>query len=494
MRRGALAALLHAGYQGSNGDFRFDDDNGTPFNAADDSVSARRNNRLDAANALALLSWSRGGFKAAARQHLLHRASGTPGLGAAPALNPRATSERALTQVELEDRGAGLAPRLALRAALGRDHSRFSDTEGELGLGRHDSEQRFASEQLSIEAEGPNLPRWVLLEAAGSARAERADMTDRADGLPEPPRSRRASRGAMAGVRLRPLGELLMLRAARRWDRIEDHLRVVQFGGAIRASDVSRVQNSPQLGATLRPVRGFELRANWADASRPPDFTELFGNQGSVLGNPTLREERSENWDAGGRVEARREGSALMASAEYAHFVSHARDLILYVRNSQSSVKAQNVSSARIEGDELSLRLATPWRVDASAGVTWEDARDTGTFAAWRGKRLPQRPARQLEARLDAALGAFRAAADLQLLEGNALDRYNRYLEASRTLVGASLSWARARSPLRLTLEGTNLGDRRVSDIGGFPLPGRSLWIACEYRLGPAEAASTERN
>ena len=122
------------------------------------------------------------------------------------------------------------------------------------------------------------------------------------------------------------------------------------------------------------------------------------------------------------------------------------------------------------------------------------DARDTGPVAAWRGKRLPQRPARQLDARLDWSTPRLRVGADLLYLGDDALDRYNRYREASRTLAGAAVSFAPRAGALRFTLEGKNLGDRRVADVGGFPLPGRSLWASIEYRLGPAESASMERN
>ncbi len=484
-RRGAFEGVLHAGYLGSNGDYAYDDDNGTPLNAADDSVSTRANNRLDAVNALASVAWNPAGpLRAVLRQHLFRRAGGVAGLGAVPARHARLESRRTLTQFEVHDRGGAWRPRLALRGSLGRERGDFDDAIGELGLGRHDATQRFASEQGALEAEWPTLPRGVLLEGALSARNERADVGDRADGAPDAPRSRRSTRSGVAGVRLRPLGDHVLLRAARRWDRVEDRLNVAGFGGAIATTHAARTLDSPQLGAAVRPFESFELRANWARASRPPDFAELFGNQGSVLGNANLKEERSENWDAGARLATRSAPGARRfgASAEFAHFVSHARDLILYVRNSQSSVKAQNVSAARIEGDELTLTLDTPWTLAASAHATREDARDTGPVPSWSGKRLPQRPGLEAGARIEWRPAPFRLAADVHYLGDDYLDRFNRYRETSRTLVGASLRWSPPSSPFELTLEGKNLGDVRAADVGGFPLPGRSLWIAAGYR------------
>ncbi|MEK7331474.1 MAG: TonB-dependent receptor plug domain-containing protein, partial [Candidatus Eisenbacteria bacterium] len=74
---GPLSGLLHAGYQGSRGDFRYPDDNGTPFNPDDDSLSTRVNNRFDAATLLARLAWRPGpDWRVAARGDLFRKAQG----------------------------------------------------------------------------------------------------------------------------------------------------------------------------------------------------------------------------------------------------------------------------------------------------------------------------------------------------------------------------------------------------------------------------------
>jgi len=38
-------------------------------------------------------------------------------------------------------------------------------------------------------------------------------------------------------------------------------------------------------------------------------------------------------------------------------------------------------------------------------------------------------------------------------------------------------------------VEGKNLGDRRLADVAGYPLPGRSVFVSMEVRLGPAGSA-----
>mgnify|MGYP001616525539 FL=1 len=89
--------------------------------------------------------------------------------------------------------------------------------------------------------------------------------------------------------------------------------------------------------------------------------------------------------------------------------------------------------------------------------------------------------------RLDWRHGAFRAVADLQYIGDDYLDRANLQRVPDRLLAGASLSFTPNDGRLRLTVEGKNLGDDRVSDVGGFPLPGRALFASCDIRLGAAE-------
>jgi outer membrane cobalamin receptor len=482
LTRGPVRGVVHAGYQGSTGDFRYFDDNGTPLDATDDSISTRLNNRIDAASALATLSVSPArGVSVTAREDFFRKGQGVPGLGAVPATHASLRFLRSLSQLEIASTPRGPLPGARLAGSLTRERTRSRDTAGELGLGYHDTDDDFTGEELALALEWPRIARVLALEATGALRDEHAGLHDAADGHPDPPASERGTRGASLALQLRPLGEWVVLHAARRWDRLDDRLRWLAVAGVLKRSDVTRETSTPQLGARVAAPFGLELDANWTKSERVPDFMELFGNQGSVLGNPALTPERGESWDAGARWGIG--GGGFSGAAEWSHFESDLRDLILYVRNSQSSVRALNVSRGLIRGDELGLRTGTPWGLSASAAITWQRARDRGRAPSYFDKRLPQRPERQASARLDLRRPRFAVGADLQYLGDNYLDRYNQKRVPSRTLVGASLSLAPRGDGLRLTLEGKNLGDRRVADVGGYPLPGRSVFLSCETRL-----------
>jgi outer membrane cobalamin receptor len=497
--RGPLGLLLHAGYQGSAGDYQYLDGNATDFNLDDDSTRARLNNRFDSWSALGSLTWQpRRELRVRWREELFRKAQGLPGLGADPALSTRLSFLRALSLLEVAREGAGLIPRATLRLSADGERSRFRDTRlldrGELGAGRHDTDERTGAERLALSFAWARPAPWLALECAGSLGRERADARDAVDGLPDPPQSHRLARGAMMGLQLLTPDGRLVLHAARRWDRIEDHLHSLVVGGALSSSDVARVLDSPQLGARLGLGRGLELRANWARANRAPGFVELFGDQGSVTGNAALRPESAENRDAGAAWSGRL--GACEGAFEWARFRSDARDLVVFVKNSASSVKARNFSRARIRGEEWSARLELPRGLLFTAAWSWQSALNEGPVPEfWVGKRLPGRPSRQSRARLEwRAQGrpGLRAGAELEVIGDNVLDPYNQQCVAERRLAGASLSIAPFPAALRLTLEGKNLLDDRAVDVGGFPLPGRSVFLGCAWRLAAGATPRTE--
>jgi outer membrane receptor protein involved in Fe transport len=63
------------------------------------------------------------------------------------------------------------------------------------------------------------------------------------------------------------------------------------------------------------------------------------------------------------------------------------------------------------------------------------------------------------------------------------LDPSNRTSVPARALVGAGATWY-VTPRLELVLEGRNLGDVRTADVLGYPLPGRSVYVACEASWG----------
>lgn len=480
--RGAWSAFAHFGYQGSRGDFDYFDDNGTPQNLVDDSVSVRRNARFDALASLARIAWApRPGIRLATLADVFHKAQGMPGLGATPALHPRLSFQRERYALDAVVAPTERWPGLSVRSDVQRERSRFRDTEGELGLGRQDTDERFRHSGLHTELRTPEAWPWLIARIGGAYRDEYATPSPITQGLPVPPPSTRRTRSAFVTVQLLPLGDRITLHVGRRWDRQDDHLRSSIVGGGITRRDVVRELDSPQIGTRVQLPFGLEVRGNASRSQRAPDFLELFGNQGSVLGNATLQPERGESWDAGGAWS--RQGRDWEASIEWGHHQAVLEQLILFQRNSQSSVRALNAGEATLRGEEASGRFR--WHgIAISAERSWLSALETSA-GIYRGRRLPQRSEQQGSLRLDVSHGRWRASTDLQHLSDDFEDRINFRRVPARTLLGAAVS-ARV-GPGRATLEGKNLANRRVEDVGGFPLPGRSVFVSIE--MDPARGS-----
>ena len=490
--RGALGAekgpfavqLLGDGFT-TRGNFVYHDRNGTDLDASDDGDSTRLNDRRDVWTALGSVRWrAGGGWSARAAWLDLHRALGLPGNGAVTAANARLVEEWSRPMLEVLHAASGRLPAARVTAASETHHLRFTDTNGKLTGSPFSTDDRLRGESVALAIERPARPWWIVPQAQVSLRRDRAFLRNALSGFPAPPESRRWTRGATLDLEVRPLTDRVLLHVAKRWERYEDHLRASGFGTTIVATNRTRELVTPQAGARVTLGFGFTARANWSEADRAPDFLELFGNAGAVQGNPALLPEHVIARDLGAGW-AGRIGPARL-ELEGWRFSNEATDLILLVRNSQSTLKATNVSRMEDRGEELSAALSLPGGVRVGGAGTWQAARDRGVVTAWRGRKIPLRPDRELH--LDAGItrAVWALAASVHDIDPDYTDRRNQTLVPRRTLLGLSASVTPPRSPVRYSLDLRNLTDQRADDLGGTPLPGRMVDVTLEWRLGAA--------
>jgi vitamin B12 transporter len=214
-----------------------------------------------------------------------------------------------------------------------------------------------------------------------------------------------------------------------------------------------------------------KLRGGYGRAFTAPTLTDLFY---PGYGSPTLKPERSRTWEAGADG-SWREGRV---TARATWYTTRFRDLI----QSNSFFVADNVGSARVEGEEYSARYMPVSKV-------WIEGRAAHLLGKnlVTGGRLPKRPEWRAGGSLEA--GPFRGVtaladfwwsasmldpfvfvdADGRILSGDTPERASLDLG-----VNASLArWIPA--DLRLRVE--NALDRRYSDVKGFPDLGRSIRV-----------------
>ena len=230
----------------------------------------------------------------------------------------------------------------------------------------------------------------------------------------------------------------------------------------------------------------FRFRAGGAKEERMPTFLELFGERGSVIGNSNLKPEKSESSEGGFSLVADRQ--PMSGEFSITLFRKNIRDMILFVPNSQFSLRPENVDAARITGVEASAKMFIMKRLRLYATYTYQRAINMSDVSYLKGKYLPLRPLHDLHSGLSIYAGKWEMGAEADFTGAVFRDRTNEYLsyQAGRWVYNAYLTFAplgRGERELIFGLEMKNVLDQRMEDVIGYPLPGRTLYGTINYKF-----------
>lgn len=499
--------LVSVETSGTQGDFHYFDDHGTVYNSFDDRVLVRANNDLSQVDARVRVRLGDRALQWVLQDALLARGQGLAGIGHDPALNARlgVLGHTLLTELSGRPRAnVKLRGRLSWRVR----RESYRDPLGELGTGQQDSRDvhHAAGSLVSL--------RWVpLLWQAVEATAElRVDTYEPVDLLREDTTDGVRTRVAavlsasddfsLAGdrVRISPVLQLHLLD-----NRM---LGTVPFGDEEVAPAGERhvASFTPQLGVLVRPLDALAFKANVGRTFRPPDFEELFGDRGAVIGNSALVPESGVAWDVGARLAGTDPGK-IGGSLSLGYFWRHTWDAIVYVQNSQRTQIPTNFGEARVSGLEASGQVTLLERVDLNTSVTWMDSVNLDPREAYEDKQLPGVPRWEVWGEVAVHRSPWvRLAYDVSHTSGNFWDATNWYLSAPRTLHGLSLRVQPGRDWPFVELDVRNLLDERVeavprdplnpgdtsvtvqplTDFAGYPLPGRTVMVTVGWSPSPA--------
>lgn len=507
--RGAWDGLVFAQYLGSKGDFTFTDDVGTD-DPADDRTLTRINNAFDQGDLTARLAYRSAPFTLAFTTDGFAKSQGVPGRVAPQSQTAHRDTNRELAQVDLDVAPTALP--LGLTASVYGLHQAQSFTaSGDRAFVPTDVRDRTITAGGQVLARGAigtsQVPALLL---AGSAERFVQENAIGRFGVLSPgtsPPQTRARFTLGAEDQIVALGERLSVVPGVRWEVYHDvfpgdpHILVP----ALQVSGTStRDFVLPRLGVRGDVGYGVTLLGNAARSARMPNLTELFGNSGTVRGNPELQPETAVTWDAG--FQARPPWTNRVVTAvflEFAYFSADVDDLITLVPSSVNVFVPTNIGAATIRGQEVSARVALWDRLLATANYTHQNARDEGAESFARGNQLPGRPANEVYGRLElvwsdaqplpgpgAGLWPGSVFFDLDLIADNFLDRANLERVPSRTLYGVGFAVVVPRVDVRLAWEMRNFTDDQTEDVLGFPLPGRSMFVTASYGFGPGEQNS----
>lgn len=479
---GGWRLLAVGGHRTSDGDFRYLDRNGTlRGNTDDDRVVERENNEFEETSALGKLSGDLraldlGGVRLDYTALHLTRDAGVPGPENVQTRETRNRYTRTRHHLSAAS-GAGAGFDVGLSAHQENARDRFDNPAGEVGLLATQADARTRDRGFGVAlgwAGEFGAPVTATLRAERSEERRRSVDRLRADAAEE---HERATRAWITAVRTQ-FGRL-HLGPTYRWFRAADDFAVSSFGSTSgRSSHVTRFEHVTW-GARFDLGRGFHLEGSRGRLLRAPNFAELFGLYGLQDGNDRLRPERGQQWDAGFA------GASASAQRRFeaVYFERIVRDQISLLQNSQRTVKAQNLDRAWVRGVEMSavvaFELPAQITLRSEMAATWQEALDVGRSRTYRGKRLPNLPEREAVATTELARSSLTAHWTVDGRSDAYRDRYNTEGKRTPPYRTHDLGLRVAVAPLRssVSFEVRNVGDVRVQDLDGFPLPGRSYWM-----------------
>ncbi|MEO0603246.1 MAG: TonB-dependent receptor, partial [Myxococcota bacterium] len=314
--RGGVEGTLALDGFATGGGFSYLDDGGTRFVTEDDRFVDRQNNDRRQLSGLGRLRLGDGRLTVLATGAT--REEGLPGSIGIPLDGVRFATSRGLVAVEGRQTTAVSDRRLQLWGLLRREQLR--DPQG--ALGRIDAGQRDRFDVFGGKVAGQRQLGRVTLRGSVAARHEAFARRQDQGGVT---RARRwgASASVDAPVALGPLTWTPGLDLRALLSRLPDQGEV----GAVLPGMTAVLFGDRAVSAWLSATAGF----------RPPDLTELYGDRGTLVGNPDLRPERATKAELGLRAAGR---GKVTLGFDGAVSVTAIRDAIGWLQNNQRTLVA----------------------------------------------------------------------------------------------------------------------------------------------------------
>lgn len=495
---GTLAGRPASGFAyvegfGSDGDFTYFSDGGTPYERLDDHLRTRANaDRTQlAANVAVRVGDDR--LRVALIDTFLARDEGVPGHANQPTVQTRLGTVRNLTAVQADTTTGVTRTRVRVWGQTRRE--RLDDGGGELGVGAWRTEDTASSTGALVDVRFAPTAQ-VVPSATIEARRDGHRAVDLLAGTSTDPRSRHALVATAAAtllladdrVQLAPVVQAQWLDSralGKRHDGLSERPA---------AADTLVVAN-PRLGVLVRPVPQLALKGNVGRYVRPPDLSELFGHHGTQLGNSGLVPERGLSWDLGLRAEP---GDAAF---DLTLFGSESRDLISLVQNGQRLLVPVNIGRARVMGAETAADVVAFGFVTSATRFTAMRTVNLSDDPAYRGNALPRMPGLELDQATSVSWRAVRFGHGFGYTAAHTWDATGWYQSAPRGLHRAFVGVDPGGGWPAVSLDVLNLTDRLVeivprnpldpgdtalvaqsiTDFAGYPLPGRTVLLSVRF-------------
>lgn len=482
-------------WEQSDQDYRFHNDNGTPvFNRWDDFDDTRRNAWFRNFSFTGNLDYRLGATTFRFLDDLNFRRHGVPGPGNNQTEKTERRHLRNTAGASGDTRGF-LIPQVRLRSRVFYTEQRdaFFDPLQEFAYGNPNSRDRIQLYGAHLLPD-LHLPRWhqiVKIFAGLERESYRREVRNRFDEMPEriPAKFRNHSSLHLEDEITPGNGDFVISPAVRYEhyrDRFNDEARPAGATDPRLPGYTDHEFTNYRLGLSYTVYRrgsnALHLRGSASTERRMPDFLELFGEQGRIVGNRELRPERSRTGELGPVFRA---GNGLgVVDTALTAFHRELRDMIVLIPNSQFTLRPENIDAARVDGVELAFKMELLRSVRFYLNYTYQQAINTSDVAYLKGKYLPLRPLHESSTGLIFWSNHWEFGIESHFVGAVFRDRTNEYqnYQPGRWIYNTHLTWSRFGRQERgeemlLTLEIKNILDRRLEDVVGYPLPGRTAYL-----------------
>lgn len=255
---------------------------------------------------------------------------------------------------------------------------------------------------------------------------------------------------------------------------------------ALRHDRFSAFRDATTLYASVevKPARNWRLIGNYAEGIAQPTFYDLYGFfPGSFTGNPALRTERANSWNAGIRWRERKRVSLALSL-----FSARVEDEIVDVFDPVTfrSTAANATGTSRRQGVEFEAE----WRPAKAANLafyyTWLDAEERQVAGGLKLREV-RRPRHSFNLVGHGRAGRLTWGATVAYVGERGDTDFDVFPARPVTLgdyalASARLAW-RISSTLEAYVRAENAFDSRYQDVVGYRTPGRTAYAGLRFRF-----------
>lgn len=464
-------------YRRTKGNFTFTDNNGTPLNSGDDTRATRQNN--EAQNIHPFFKW-RHQFDLKTTltlaSHVFRIDQGIPGLENFQSQFADLSTTEVLGSLRLKrKRLFGGKVKIDNNLFWRHIQSQFTDLSAEIGLGQaQDNDNRTfllgdrflwqtrVSEIFNVKKGVEFIHEYFLPKDYVAANPVGSSSTRKQLNLTLEPQL------ILLKKRLTVSAQAQSLNAF--YDINDNDPSLATPGLFASARTENEFAGSFFTATTL--TKNLTVKAAVGRAVRLPKFIEMFGDQGTVLGNPQLTSEKTVKYDVGLNFVKGFERTVLKKlTLSSSWFQSWTSDLIQFELASGFS-RAANIGRARIFGAELVASANFKKFFTTSANYTFTWAKDRAINP---GNFLIGVPLHAVNAQVVFAHKNMSITADANFIDHAYLDALNTQALNDRLVLNLGAGYF-IKERYRVGLEAKNLTNVQVVDAVGFPLPGRAFY------------------